>query len=303
MINSLIENIKYINNFGILFSFKLYFFRKIVDYDKIHNLILKKIEKEFNSVVINDLVDDKMVDKKLCNNKVWVLWWQGDKNMPPIVDLCIKNMYNVIKNKDIIFITKDNFQKYVELPDYIINKFNRKQITMQTFSDIIRCYLLYYYGGTWIDSTVFMTKDLDENIFDYDFYTIKRDINSNEFISNNKWTSFFLFAKRNNILFKNVLNMYYNYWRKYNMTIDYFLTDYFFYYLYSKNSFIKNMIDKIPINNTFVHGIYAAKPYNKKEIEKFMQNTYLYKLSWKDRIDYEDMKNNYNYLKRISKIS
>lgn len=50
-------------------------------------------------------------------------------------------MERYIKNREIIVITKDNF------PNYIIEKFNKGNISIQQFSDIIRVYLMYNYGG------------------------------------------------------------------------------------------------------------------------------------------------------------
>jgi len=50
----------------------------------------------------------------------------------------------------------------VELPGYIVEKWEKGRIPAAMFSDLLRVELLIKYGGTWIDSTVFCTGVNDE---------------------------------------------------------------------------------------------------------------------------------------------
>lgn len=58
---------------------------------------------------------------------------------------------------DVKVIDEKNWREYIDLPDYIIRRRERKQIPPAHFADLLRLELLIKYGGTWIDSTVLCT--------------------------------------------------------------------------------------------------------------------------------------------------
>ena len=58
---------------------------------------------------------------------------------------------------EVIVIDEKNWREYIDLPDYIIRRRERKQIPPAHFTDLLRLELLIRYGGTWIDSTVLCT--------------------------------------------------------------------------------------------------------------------------------------------------
>lgn len=293
MIFKRIKNkIKYICNYGIIFSLKYTIYsRKNLFFEK-NKLVEEKIEKIFlNKEYENnkEKLFKPKIDTNLYKGKIWVLWWQGLDEAPSIVKLCINSMKKNIEKKEIVIITKNNFEKYINLPQFIIEKFNNGNISIQHFSDIIRFYLLYYYGGLWLDATILMKDKLDNNIFDYKFYSIKREKKDERYIAGYRWTGFVLASKPQNILFKYLLNMQLIYWKKYTIIIDYVLFDYFINYLYENYNEIKRMIDDIPINNIHVDDLFDVlnMSYNENIIRELRKNTYLYKLNWKKFIDYE----------------
>ena len=57
----------------------------------------------------------------------------------------------------ITVIDERNWRDYVDLPDYVIRRRERRQIPSAHFTDLLRLELLIRYGGTWIDSTVLCT--------------------------------------------------------------------------------------------------------------------------------------------------
>lgn len=58
---------------------------------------------------------------------------------------------------DVKVIDEKNWLEYIDLPDYIICRRERKHIPPAHFADLLRLELLIRYGGTWIDSTVLCT--------------------------------------------------------------------------------------------------------------------------------------------------
>ena len=96
-------------------------------------------------------------NKQSSYDKVWIFWYQGIENAPFLVKSTIKSIKTIMKNKEVIILTKDNLNEYVSLPDYIEKKFQKGQITMAHYSDLLRIELLTTLGGLWVDSTILMT--------------------------------------------------------------------------------------------------------------------------------------------------
>lgn len=80
---------------------------------------------------------------------VWVCWWQGEANMPPIVKVCYEKIRRVFETETtcVVLITEHNYNRYIVFPDHIIEKYNRGLIIKQHFADILRWGLVAKYGG------------------------------------------------------------------------------------------------------------------------------------------------------------
>lgn len=70
-------------------------------------------------------------------NVIWVCWLQGIEQAPDIVKKCYKRL-TALENHRIIVITNDNFEDYVNIPEYILDKYNKGIISPTHFSDILR---------------------------------------------------------------------------------------------------------------------------------------------------------------------
>ena len=89
---------------------------------------------------------------------IWILWLQGFENAPDIVKLCLSSIKTGLKNGEtIILLDATNIWEYVDLPDYIIAKWEKGVIDNTKLSNCIRLRLLNTYGGMWIDATVLYT--------------------------------------------------------------------------------------------------------------------------------------------------
>lgn len=284
------------------FSSKYFYFAYKKDYKKRHNLVNEYLTKKYLS---NIYIRQKNIPKIVFNKndyKIWVLWWQGEENMPPIVKICFNSLKKHAKDIPVILLTKDNFYKYIDLPDYILNKIN-KEITITHLSDIIRFFLLDKYGGLWIDATVLVTKNIVDikEIFFSEIYTAKlSNKNENSFnIAYDRWTGFLMGNNiNNNMLFMYGKDLFFRYWKENDILIDYFLIDYFINMLYGNNLIIRKSIDKIPINNKRIFELNNKlnKYFNIDEYEFLISENNFHKLSWKEKIDYSNKKNFYNYI-------
>lgn len=94
------------------------------------------------------------------NSSVFVFWDQGYDKAPPIVKTMIDRMKRIYRSR-LVFLTSDNIEAYLDLSSGI-QKF--RETRRAFFSDYIRTELLLKYGGTWIDSTVFITEKFDSEV-------------------------------------------------------------------------------------------------------------------------------------------
>lgn len=290
------------------------FIEKIFNRKKYNELIIKILSNEMKNLInkyknINESIKVKE-SKFKGKNPIWVFWYQGYENMPNIVkasyNSIIKNMEN--ENTKVYLLSKENINKYCEIPQYIIDKFLAGKITITHFSDILRSQLLSTYGGCWIDSTCFVKDKVESSIWKYDFYTQKCKKNTMKFFTDGKWSAYFLMGKPGSIIFKYLNEFFYEYWKNNNYLIDYYLIDYALTIAYREIPLIKELIEKVPENNTEVMTI--CENWNRYideiNIEEKISDNWFLKLTWKENVQKNSKKqtvsewfyNNYviNYL-------
>lgn len=159
------------------------------------------------------------------SKKVWVCWFQGMENAPDIVQICFESMKEHLTDREIILITSENMFDYVQFPNFVIHKWNQGKITHTHMTDLLRLELLIRYGGLWLDSTVFCSRNINEipdyyfnsDLFMYQLLKPGRDGHAS-YIS-----SWLISAKSNNKLLMATRELLYSYWRENNNMWDYFL--------------------------------------------------------------------------------
>lgn len=211
---------------------------------------------------------------------IWTLWWQGRDNAPLIVKRCLQSIEANFQDGTLIVLDKNNYKNYVQLPTHIMEKFEKGIITITHFSDILRFNLLSQHGGMWIDSTVYVSRPIPMNIFDSDFYTIHQIGDSENNISEFKWTAFLLGGKKENSIFSKMCSLFDAYWTDHNDLLCYFLIDYFMYMIYTSNQKEQDLIDNVcvyegdifQLNNLLYTDYYA----------EINQIPLFNKLSWKE---------------------
>jgi hypothetical protein len=183
--------------------------------------------------------------------KIWIMWWQGWDNMPPIVKACFHSIQKHNKSQyPIVLLTKDNFKEYVNLPGYILKKVDEGLITLTHLSDIIRVCLLADHGGLWLDSTIYATRDFADDLLDRPFITIKTPEDP-QYVLQCKWTSFCLGGKIK--VYKFMKALFFEHWKVYDSFIDYFSIDYGIRMLFDEDDETKEIINQwsIPSRNLY----------------------------------------------------
>ena len=167
--------------------------------------------------------------------RIWVLWWQGKNEMPEVVK-CAYNSICSNSPKEVVLITKKNWTEYISPEEWIVRKVQERKMTLMALSDYIRASLLYSHGGMWIDSTVLCTERIPQYIFDSDFFTVHNfHPNTEKYVAKGRWNVQVLGTnKRHLAVFRGMLHILTEYWRRYDHIMDYLLVDYSIDYIYNE---------------------------------------------------------------------
>ena len=221
---------------------------------------------------------------------VWVCWWQGLENAPEVVKKCVESIKrNIPEEKSkLIVITIDNYMNYIGFSETIVNRFNSGAISLTHLSDILRMQLLYMYGGMWIDATCYINDKRIREAFKYEFYTVKAGLPTwkGDVHARGRWTVSFMVAQKGNPLCGFINDMFELYFNTREDMLDYFLLDRFVLIAYENITQIREMMDKCPSNNKDILKLvdYMNEPYNENIYANLKNNTYVFKLTYKQKM-------------------
>lgn len=217
---------------------------------------LQYLKKECSSIIKNfEFIQNptEWIYKKI-PQIIWVLWWQGNSssydNIPQPVQVCLATMKKQ-KNFKTILLTQNNIFNYINLED-VLPLFERRCITIQTLSDIIRVRILEKFGGFWCDaSLLFLSSNYLEDITNkYSLFSNKLDQEKyKNYVSRGLYSGFFWGTYENNPMFSFANECMTQFIVKHKKIIDYVQIDYTFILGYLTCNFIKEQIDSIPCNN------------------------------------------------------
>ena len=195
---------------------------KVVPYlQKRYSPLLKELAQKYSH--------EKQIHTK--SNKVWICWLQGIKNAPEIVKVCYSSLQHHLTDREIIVITDENINQYVEFPEHVQRKYKKGKIPRAQFSDLLRLELLIRYGGTWIDSTVLCTGNVNEKLIIND--CLNADLFLFQFLKKGEMrflgiSNWFITASSNQKTLLILRDMLYQYWRDYDCLVAYFIFHIFF---------------------------------------------------------------------------
>ena len=230
-----------------------------------------KLKARFAKLYLKKYVDFG-INCKINKNKnrkdekiIWQYWHQGTKEAPKIIKKCLLSVKEQMKGYKQIVLDYNSIKDYVELPDRYYRLLEDKKMKIAHFSDVLRVYLLEKYGGTWIDSTIYLTDKIPDEIMNSNFCILQKDILSD--LSGNNNSCFFIHNKEYSAhiaMMKNILDKY---WAENDFVINYFMFEHISTML-SQNEFKIDEFEKIK-KLTPIHKLTYKKP--KKTAQK---NTY-----------------------------
>ena len=64
---------------------------------------------------------------------VFFMWFQGENNLPPVIQKCLESIRKNMPDRKVIIITRKNITQYTDIPDYILQKVDDGSITKTFF--------------------------------------------------------------------------------------------------------------------------------------------------------------------------
>lgn len=254
-----------------------------------NSVIVKFIEKDFKEIIEKykkntcspAVAEIKEIAEKSKTN-IWVFWWQGDEAAPVLVKKCIESVRKNAGTHTVILLTKDNWQTYADIPEYIIKKVSEGNISLTHFSDILRMALLADHGGLWLDATIFVSQSIPDYCFTLPYFSIHYKASSSK-ITQGRWTGFCQGACRNSIIQCFCRDIFFEYWKKYARLADYFFIDYTMLCGYKNIPAFKQLVDSVPLNNEGIKelDLHFSDTFSKEKYESILENSTFFKLNWK----------------------
>lgn len=280
------------------------FFRCLVkgeSFKKIYPELLKKIEPFLLNKYYPLLSERKVFYQKQDfshkrDKLIWFCWLQGLENSPAIVKACFKSLTRLADYR-LQVIDNNNWREYVDIPEYIMKRWEKRQIPAAIFTDLLRLELLIKYGGTWIDSTVLFTGPVlktntlqVKDYLDADLFLFRY---SKPNVSPLRISNWFISSCANNDVLMVLRDMLYSYWIDYNCTLDYYIFHLFFSMI-SKE--YPEQIATMPYANSknslaLLHN--WDKQFDREKWGRLTEQVCFHKLSYRVNTKIIDGKNNY----------
>lgn len=211
---------------------------------------------------------------------IWIFWWQGEEQMPPLVRGCYRQLTKSNPER-VVLLTKDNLNDYCTIPGYIMDKVKRGLITFTHLSDIVRITLLAEQGGMWLDSTCWVSGTLPDEVYNTPFYSPHTKA-----WQDSRWCSWAvgtcLIGNPIHVFMRDVLHI----WLLHHDTMPFYLfQDYLYDYTYRHSAICRTIIDSNPDNNNRRNDLHFLlnSPWNADKYADLITNDWLFKLSYKSR--------------------
>ena len=249
--------------------------------EKYVDLFMQPIVEKYRNVPIGEKLEHKQ--EKV---PVWCCWWQGVENMPELVRMCNDRLRHFLPEEaELRMLTAKNYREYVELPAWVIEKFEAGKMSITALSDILRVALLAEHGGFWIDSTVFISHRFPMEFIQRDYYAQRMydPVKWKHEACKGRWCGFLMGGKPNNVIFRLLRDAFFEWWKEHDSVVDYVILDYFLLAGYKQVPAIRDQVDHLPDNNPDVFEMYKVLhlPYTSELYEKLTTNTNLHKLTYK----------------------
>lgn len=227
---------------------------------------------------------------------IWFCWLQGLDVAPAIVKACYNSLKAHLPDREIVVIDNKNWNEYVELPEYLLKKWQEQIIPPAHFSDLLRLQLLIKYGGSWIDSTILCagfehtTSFLDADLFMFQYTRPE----------GGRWAgigNWFISSCANNEVLVVLRDMLYACWKEYDVVLDFYVFHLFFTMLREVYPVEVAWMPYGYAANSLVLAQHWGEPFNQGKWERLTSKVSFHKLTYTIRKEViGGVGNYYNYI-------
>ena len=219
------------------------------------------------------------------NPAVWICWWTGEENAPPLVKQCIHSIYRAAGKHPGHLITEQNYAEYLSIPGFMLRRVREGTMGLAHLADYIRVSLLAQYGGLWLDATIFCASPIPTFYFEMPFFTCKSPDTPSRYLSRFRWTTFCLGGQKEHIFYCFLKESFETYWTNHAYAVDYLFFDHLINLAYEHIPAIHDALNAVPVNNLHRDDLQAAMnaALPATSFDSIIQDdTILYKLSWRE---------------------
>ncbi len=228
---------------------------------------------------------------------IWQYWHQGIEAAPDLIKQCFRSVRHYMPDKKQVIITFDTIKDYIELPEIYYRLLENKKMKIAHFSDVLRVYLLEKYGGTWVDSTIFLTDRIPDDIMNSNFCILQKDIKTD--VSKNNNSCFFIHSKEYSYHIEALKNILDKYWQDNDYLINYFMFEHISTMLSEIEGELKIEWDSMPRYSAEITGElqkHLFEDFQSQNWEEFKKKTSIHKLSYKIIRNKTSGKSYYDYI-------
>ncbi len=252
--------------------------RRQVRSDVISNIIPRYF-KRYLPAAAN--IPERKVEKNDKGEKIFTIWFQGEKNAPKLVKACFRSVRRHC-SQELIVLDENTIFDYITLPAEIVKKYKDGKIAHAHFADICRVELLYEHGGIWLDATAFVTSPIPDWIIKEDFFVyLAGNVGSPYSFMQNC----FIRARQGAYLLDAWRAMILDYWMHENHNFDYFMHQLLFKTLVMNDARAKKYFAKMPhVDQDPTHMLwwdYQHKPFDKKTFDNVTSGAFFQKVTYR----------------------
>lgn len=235
---------------------------------------------------------------------VWICWWQGEREMPELIRLCVRSLKRNLPREQttIRLITLENCMQYVTFTEAVIRKFNEGKISYTHLSDLLRAELLFRYGGMWIDATYYAAGPIDAGRLKEQIFTLRfcQPIFEAD-VTKGRWSGNLWYAPKGRKLFRFLMESLWYYWEVENELVDYFLIDYIIAAAVEEFADVREELEQCAYSNANVFYLHSVlnRRYDPDILQTMEREGTFYKLNRQAMYRTENMageKTVYGYL-------
>jgi len=222
---------------------------------------------------------------------IWTAWLQGEEAAPEPIKMTLASIRKNANGHQVIVLTNDNIDHFVDVPQEIKEKYQRKIIINAHYADVVRMLVLAKYGGLWLDATTMLQRPIDETSFSKVFYSVALpETKPSRFVSNYKWIVGILGGTPESMYLSQISSMLNAYWYDHETSIDYLVFDYLIAVLYQKDKAFSEAVDVLPRMKNYAKSLQNIMntPYDENVMKLMAIEGQYYHITYKK-----------NYLKKL----